>query len=66
MTGAIRDLEVESEESSDEEEVDHQSAPAAKKSGGMFSIFKGTDMTNIGIVIILSMRVIRRVRNVNL
>ncbi|XP_026741556.1 signal recognition particle receptor subunit alpha homolog [Trichoplusia ni] len=41
MTGAIRDLEVESEESSDEEEVEHQSAPAAKKSGGMFSIFKG-------------------------
>ncbi|CAK1542943.1 unnamed protein product [Leptosia nina] len=40
MTGAIRDLEVESEESSSEEEVE-QGKPSPKKSGGMFSIFKG-------------------------
>ncbi|XP_072942193.1 signal recognition particle receptor subunit alpha [Epargyreus clarus] len=41
MTGAIRDLEVESEESSSEEETDHSAAPSPKKTGGMFSIFKG-------------------------
>ncbi|XP_047997685.1 signal recognition particle receptor subunit alpha homolog isoform X2 [Leguminivora glycinivorella] len=40
MTGAIRDLEVESEESSSDEE-EEQSAPSPKKTGGMFSIFKG-------------------------
>ncbi|XP_063385381.1 signal recognition particle receptor subunit alpha homolog [Cydia fagiglandana] len=40
MTGAIRDLEVDSEESSSEEE-EEQSAPSPKKTGGMFSIFKG-------------------------
>ncbi|XP_063538347.1 signal recognition particle receptor subunit alpha homolog [Cydia strobilella] len=40
MTGAIRDLEVESDESSSEEE-EEQSAPSPKKTGGMFSIFKG-------------------------
>ncbi|XP_060804133.1 signal recognition particle receptor subunit alpha homolog [Amyelois transitella] len=39
MTGAIRDLEVESEESSEDEEYDAK--PSPKKSGGMFSIFKG-------------------------
>ncbi|KAI8431998.1 hypothetical protein MSG28_004527 [Choristoneura fumiferana] len=40
MTGAIRDLEVDSSESSsDEEEV--ATAPSPKKTGGMFSIFKG-------------------------
>ncbi|XP_053608739.1 signal recognition particle receptor subunit alpha homolog [Plodia interpunctella] len=38
MAGAIRDLEVESEESSSEDEYD---APSPKKAGGMFSIFKG-------------------------
>ncbi|PZC82165.1 hypothetical protein B5X24_HaOG210973 [Helicoverpa armigera] len=41
MTGAIRDLEVESEEGSSEDEVEQSAQPAAKKSGGMFSIFKG-------------------------
>ncbi|KAG6461236.1 hypothetical protein O3G_MSEX012487 [Manduca sexta] len=40
MTGAIRDLEVESEDSSSEEEVEHNQA-SPKKTGGMFSIFKG-------------------------
>lgn len=40
MTGAIRDLEVESDESSSEEELEH-TAPSPKKTGGMFSIFKG-------------------------
>ncbi|XP_063625334.1 signal recognition particle receptor subunit alpha homolog [Cydia splendana] len=39
MTGAIRDLEVDSDESSSEEE--EESAPSPKKTGGMFSIFKG-------------------------
>jgi hypothetical protein len=41
MTGAIRDLEVDSEESSSEEEED-VAHPSPKKTGGMFSIFKGT------------------------
>ncbi|KAM3958749.1 signal recognition particle receptor alpha [Aphomia sociella] len=40
MTGAIRDLEVESDESSSEDE-EHDSQPSPKKTGGMFSIFKG-------------------------
>lgn len=40
MTGAIRDLEVESEESSSEDEV-QQSQASPKKSAGMFSILKG-------------------------
>ncbi|CAG4961612.1 unnamed protein product [Colias eurytheme] len=40
MTGAIRDLEVESEDSSSEEE-EQTGKPAPKKSGGMFSMFKG-------------------------
>ncbi|XP_052742267.1 signal recognition particle receptor subunit alpha homolog [Bicyclus anynana] len=40
MTGAIRDLEVESDDSSSEEEEEEQQA-SPKKSGGMFSIFKG-------------------------
>ncbi|KAJ0176262.1 hypothetical protein K1T71_008436 [Dendrolimus kikuchii] len=40
MTGAIRDLEVESEESSSEEE-EEQTTPSPKKTTGMFSIFKG-------------------------
>lgn len=39
MAGAIRDLEVESESSSDEEIEQTHSSP--KKSTGMFSIFKG-------------------------
>ncbi|CAF4857024.1 signal recognition particle receptor subunit alpha homolog [Pieris napi] len=39
MTGAIRDLEVESDDSSSEEE--EQGKPSPKKTGGMFSIFKG-------------------------
>ncbi|XP_022127579.2 signal recognition particle receptor subunit alpha homolog [Pieris rapae] len=39
MTGAIRDLEVESDDSSFEEE--EQGKPSPKKTGGMFSIFKG-------------------------
>lgn len=41
MTGAIRDLEVESEESSSEEEYEEERQAAPKKSSGMFSIFKG-------------------------
>ncbi|CAH0755455.1 unnamed protein product [Diatraea saccharalis] len=41
MTGAIRDLEVESEESSSEEEEEAREQPSPKKSGGMFSIIKG-------------------------
>ncbi|CAH1637035.1 unnamed protein product [Spodoptera littoralis] len=41
MTGAIRDLEVESDESSSEEEDEGPTQSAQKKSGGMFSIFKG-------------------------
>ncbi|KAL0829023.1 hypothetical protein ABMA28_003895 [Loxostege sticticalis] len=41
MTGAIRDLEVDSEESSSEEEEETNAQPSPKKSGGMFSIFKG-------------------------
>ncbi|XP_039756851.1 signal recognition particle receptor subunit alpha homolog [Pararge aegeria] len=40
MKGAIRDLEVESDDSSSEEEMEQQQA-TPKKSGGMFSIFKG-------------------------
>lgn len=40
MTGAIRDLEVESEESSSEEE-EVTSQPTSKKTGGMFSLLKG-------------------------
>ncbi|XP_045451853.1 signal recognition particle receptor subunit alpha homolog [Melitaea cinxia] len=39
MAGAIRDLEVDSESSSDEEIEQTQTSP--KKSAGMFSIFKG-------------------------
>ncbi|XP_026330666.1 signal recognition particle receptor subunit alpha [Hyposmocoma kahamanoa] len=39
MAGAIRDLEVESDESSSED--DEPSAPQQKKSLGVFSIFKG-------------------------
>lgn len=39
MAGAIQDLEVESDDSSDEEEILKQ--PSPKKTGGMFSIFKG-------------------------
>ncbi|CAH0686411.1 unnamed protein product [Spodoptera exigua] len=41
MTGAIRDLEVESDESSSEEEEERPAQSTQKKSGGMFSIFKG-------------------------
>ncbi|XP_022826670.1 signal recognition particle receptor subunit alpha homolog [Spodoptera litura] len=41
MTGAIRDLEVESDESSSEEEDEGPAQSTQKKSGGMFSIFKG-------------------------
>ncbi|XP_035437548.2 signal recognition particle receptor subunit alpha homolog [Spodoptera frugiperda] len=41
MAGAIRDLEVESDESSSEEEEERPAQAAQKKSGGMFSIFKG-------------------------
>lgn len=41
MAGAIRDLEVESDESSSEEEEERPAQSAQKKSGGMFSIFKG-------------------------
>lgn len=44
MTGAIRDLEVDSEESSSEEEMagdGEDYTPSPKKTGGMFSIFKG-------------------------
>lgn len=40
MTGAIRDLEVESDESSSEDEV-QQTQSSPKKSTGMFSILKG-------------------------
>ncbi|XP_013162351.1 PREDICTED: signal recognition particle receptor subunit alpha [Papilio xuthus] len=40
MTGAIKDLEVESDYSSSDDEVDN-TQPTSKKSGGMFSIFKG-------------------------
>ncbi|XP_046967837.1 signal recognition particle receptor subunit alpha homolog [Vanessa cardui] len=40
MAGAIRDLEVESDDSSSEDEVE-QTHSSPKKSGGMFSIFKG-------------------------
>ncbi|XP_059046633.1 signal recognition particle receptor subunit alpha homolog [Achroia grisella] len=40
MTGAIRDLEVDSEESSSEDE-EQTTQQNTKKSGGMFSIFKG-------------------------
>ncbi|KOB69507.1 Signal recognition particle receptor alpha subunit [Operophtera brumata] len=40
MTGAIRDLEVESEESSSEEEYEEERQATPKKSSGMFSIFK--------------------------
>ncbi|KAJ8719439.1 hypothetical protein PYW08_011614 [Mythimna loreyi] len=41
MTGAIRDLEVESDESSSDEEPEQSAHPSPKKTGGMFSIFKG-------------------------
>ncbi|CAB3227824.1 unnamed protein product [Arctia plantaginis] len=41
MTGAIRDLEVESEESSSEEEIEYNTQSSPKKTTGMFSIFKG-------------------------
>ncbi|KPJ13998.1 Signal recognition particle receptor subunit alpha [Papilio machaon] len=40
MTGAIKDLEVESDYSSSDDEVEN-AQPTAKKSGGMFSLFKG-------------------------
>lgn len=40
MAGAIRDLEVESDESSSED--DEPSAPQQKKSLGVFNIFKGS------------------------
>ncbi|KPI90932.1 Signal recognition particle receptor subunit alpha [Papilio xuthus] len=40
MTGAIKDLEVESDYSSSDDDVDN-TQPTAKKSGGMFSLFKG-------------------------
>ncbi|GBP50332.1 Signal recognition particle receptor subunit alpha homolog [Eumeta japonica] len=42
MQGKIRDLEVDSEEeSSSEEELDETRPAPAKKTGGMFSLFKG-------------------------
>lgn len=41
MTGAIRDLEVESDESSSEDEEVANTTSTPKKTGGMFSIFKG-------------------------
>ncbi|VVC94652.1 unnamed protein product [Leptidea sinapis] len=41
MRGAIRDLEVESEDESSEDEVEQKTQSSSKKSGGMFSIFKG-------------------------
>ncbi|XP_050677680.1 signal recognition particle receptor subunit alpha homolog [Leptidea sinapis] len=41
MRGAIRDLEVESEDESSEDEVKQKTQSSSKKSGGMFSIFKG-------------------------
>lgn len=41
MTGAIRDLEVESDDSSSDDEVEQSAHPSPKKTGGMFSIFKG-------------------------
>ncbi|KAH9645085.1 hypothetical protein HF086_005630 [Spodoptera exigua] len=46
MTGAIRDLEVESDESSSEEEEERPAQSTQKKSGGMFSIFKEGLITN--------------------
>ncbi|KAJ8720056.1 hypothetical protein PYW07_012099 [Mythimna separata] len=41
MTGAIRDLEVESDDSSSDDEPEQSAHPSPKKTGGMFSIFKG-------------------------
>lgn len=46
MTGAIRDLEVDSEDSSSEDEVEESTQPSPKKATGMFSIFKGEIFTS--------------------
>ncbi|XP_068631191.1 signal recognition particle receptor subunit alpha [Battus philenor] len=41
MAGAIKDLEVESDYSSSDEETEKSAQSSPKKSGGMFSLFKG-------------------------
>ncbi|CAG5043630.1 unnamed protein product [Parnassius apollo] len=41
MAGEIKDLEVESDYSSSDEEVEQNTKESPKKSGGMFSLFKG-------------------------
>lgn len=61
MAGAIRDLEVESDESSSEEEEERPAQAAQKKSGGMFSIFKGKNY-NKKYFINRSLKIVRNIQ----